>query len=275
MLISSSISIAQITYECKGNDRCFDPDLSLEVGDVLHWDVIGQNITEQVDAFEWRDQRLTHIKLEISEDIRGLSVSVARNFATYFKLIYTIDGIDNDYSQLISGVSMSNIGILFELLSYTNILDYNGELTNVFVQEVQDDRNYNRTFSYDRFNQTVHDYSYGDVIIEDGIYKKTWYSYQNITPENDSDKILSSSEIFEEKRIEVETGVLILNNKTNILFDQTSGSRTSQILFILEQDSNQGVEFSLGDFDRGKIIIFIGLTVGILTIIFILVRKYG
>ena len=157
VLISPSMSYAQTLYECKGYNGCFDPELSLEVGDVFYWDVLGVNITDQISTFEWRELRLTKIKLEIQEDIKGLSTSIQRNFDKYFELTFTLDGIETDYSQ-------NPPGLIFGIISYTMRLDENGELYNIFIREVQNDRKYNYTNVLDFNNYTVYKYRYGDTV---------------------------------------------------------------------------------------------------------------
>ena len=82
--------------------------------------------------------------------------------------------------------------------------------------------------------------------LEEGVFTKSSYSYQFSHPENDSSIILSTREVFDETRIEIDTGLLIYDNRTRLSFNIIEGNTTSQRAVILEQDQDDDIEINLG-----------------------------
>lgn len=272
LIIGSPVSTrAQSSHECHGHTSCFGPDLPLKPGDKFNWDITGINISEQISTFEWNVYELTHVEVEILEEIRGLSISIERNFDKYF--LYTNSIINTETNERSTRTGLFEGGIPAGLILYNARLDENEELINIFEWEVEQDFGHNYTTQENWMNNTYHEYQYGNSTIEEGVFTKSSYSYQFSHPENDSSIILSTREVFDETRIEIDTGLLIYDNRTRQSFTIFEGNTTSQRAVILEQDQDDYIEINLGNPKTVIIVASVSSIIVLSIIVVLLIRR--
>lgn len=136
MLVHPLNSTAQDEHECwKTFERCFDPNLPLKPGDKFNWEITGVNVSEQISTFKWNVYELNHVEVEILEEIKGLSISIQRNFDNYFQYTNSVTNTETNENSTRTG--RFDGGVPAGLILYNTWLDENEELINVFEWEVE------------------------------------------------------------------------------------------------------------------------------------------